>query len=182
MLTDRSAMVASIARATGLTFHKSRVVENGAYNVVVEADDEWIFRFPRPGSPRDNAQERLRFLASFAKVSPLAVPDPIYVTDDFVGYRKIVGTPLYPTQIARLPNDRKRRLAKQLGGFLAALHHYEDKAITFQTGWIPTPGADPTGDLCVFAQFLDASECRKLEANLRAMGELGEGVLFSAPW
>ena len=80
----------------------------------------------------------------------------------------------------RLPNDGKRRIAKQLGGFLAALHHYEDKAITCQAGWIPKPGADPTGDLCVFAQFLDASECRELEANLRAMGELGEGVLFSA--
>jgi len=97
-------MIASIARGTGLTIDTTRVLQHGAYNVIVEVNDEWVFRFPRRGSPRDNEQERLRFLRSFAKVSPLPVPDPIYVTDDFVGYRKIAGAPLYPTQIVRLPS------------------------------------------------------------------------------
>ena len=162
-------MIASIVRATGLRIDASRVLEHGAYNVIVEVNGEWVFRFPRPGSPRDNAQERLRFLESFSKVSPLAVPDPVYVTDDFVGYRKIPGSHLYPTQIARLPNADRQRVAEQLGEFLALLHHHVDTAITFRTGWTPTPGADPSGDLCVFSPFLDATECRNLEANLQAM-------------
>ena len=119
-------MIASIVRATGLTIHRLRVLQHGAYNVVVEVNDEWIFRFPRPGSPRDNVQERLQFLESFAKVSPLPVPDPVYVTDDFVAYRKISGSHLYPTQVARLPNAAKQRVAEQLAEFLSALHHHED--------------------------------------------------------
>ena len=169
MTRDRGAMSAAIVRATGLTIDTSRVLQHGAYNVVVEVNDEWIFRFPRPASPRDNVQERLHFLASFAKVSPLPVPDPVYVTDDFVGYRKISGSHLYPTQVARLPNAAKQRVAEQLGEFLSALHHHEDGAITFHTGWTPTPGSDPSGDLCVFSPFLDSTECRNLEANLQAM-------------
>ena len=55
--------------------------------------------------------------------------------------------------------------------FLALLHHHENNTITFPSGWIPTPGSDPSGDLCVFSQFLDATECTNLEANLRAMHE-----------
>jgi aminoglycoside 2''-phosphotransferase len=168
MSADRALMIASIVKATGLTINTSRVIRHGAYNVIVEVNDEWVFRFPRPGSPRAHEQERWRFIESFAKVSPLAVPRPIYVTDDFVGYRKIVGSHLSPTQIARLPNADKQRVAEQLGLFLAALHHHEDKAITFRTGWFPEAGSDP-GGLCGFDQFLDASERRKLEANLRAL-------------
>jgi aminoglycoside phosphotransferase (APT) family kinase protein len=161
-------MIASIERATGLTIHTSRVVAHGGESVILEANDEWMFRFPRPGSPRDNAHERLRFLASFAKVSPLAVPDPVYVTEDFVGYRKIAGAPLYPTRIARLPNEDKLRIAKQLGAFLVALHHHEDKAVAFCTGYFVNGSfPNPVG----FARHLDASEFRKLEANLRAIAD-----------
>lgn len=155
-------MLASIVNATGLTINTSRVLQGGAYNVIVEVNEEWVFRFPRPGSPRDHEQERLRFLESFARVSPLPVPSPSYVTNDFVGYRKIAGTHFYPTQIARLLKTEQQRVAEQLGRFLAALHHHEDVAVTFQTGWIPTPGSDPSGDLCVFSQFLDAVERRNL--------------------
>jgi aminoglycoside 2''-phosphotransferase len=166
---DRATMIASIARGTGLTIDTTRVLQHGAYNVIVEVNDEWVFRFPRRGSPRDNEQERLCFLESFAKVSPLPVPDPIYVTDDFVAYKRIGGSHLYPTQIARLPNAGKLRVAEQLGAFLGALHRHEDKSITFETGWTPTPGSDPSGDLCVFSPFLDATECRNFETNLRAL-------------
>src|SRR2546423_6261025 len=111
MSADRPTMIASIVRATSLTINTSRFLEHGAYNVIVEVNDEWVFRFPRPGSPRDHEQDRLIFLEGFAKVSPLSVPDPIYVTDDFVGYRKIVGSHLYPTQMfrrRRLTHDTDR--------------------------------------------------------------------------
>ena len=68
-----------------MPINTSRFLEHGAYNVIVEVNDEWVFRFPRPGSPRDHEQDRLHFLEGFAKVSPLSVPEPIYVTEDFVG-------------------------------------------------------------------------------------------------
>ena len=53
-----------------------------------------------------------------AKASPLSVHNPIYITEDFVGYGKIVGSHLYPTQITRLPNAAIQRVAEQLGEFL----------------------------------------------------------------
>ena len=81
MSTDGAGMIASIVRDTGLRMNTWRVLEHGASNVIVEVNGEWVFRFPRPGSPRDNAQERLRFLGSFSRVSPLAVPEPVYVTE-----------------------------------------------------------------------------------------------------
>lgn len=86
-----------IERATGLKVWACKAVNRGAAHRVFEVNGEWVFRFPR-GEPsrdhvaRDRDEKRLHFLAAFAKRSPVAVPMPAYVTEHFVGYRKIAGT------------------------------------------------------------------------------------------
>ena len=165
--SDHSATTALIERATGLTIHTYEVINTGAENLIIEVNDEWIFRLPRdrPLQPKDRKQ--LNFLASFSKRSPLAVPDPVYVTDNFVGYRKIPGSPLYSTQIELLPWEAKEQIAKQLGLFLATLHHYQDETIVFSTGYLG-PGVDQSWPR-FFARYLRASETRTFEAKLKAI-------------
>jgi aminoglycoside 2''-phosphotransferase len=169
MTTDHSATAALIQSATGLTIHTYEVVDTGAENLILEVNDEWIFRLPRARSLGAKDRKQLNFLASFSRLSPVAVPNPIYVTDDFVGYKKIVGSPLYPTYIELLPWEAKEQIAKQFGLFLATLHHYQDASIDFHTGYLGA-GVDPSCSQ-VFAKDLGASATRKLDARLQAIAD-----------
>jgi aminoglycoside phosphotransferase (APT) family kinase protein len=101
----------------------------------------------------------------------LAVPEPAYVTEHFVGYKKIPGTPLYPSQIDRLRKADKRRIAKQLGSFLATLHREQDERVDSVTGYLGKGRAGPRPCPEDFEAVLSATECEKLEARLRAIGE-----------
>jgi aminoglycoside 2''-phosphotransferase len=160
-----------IRRVTGIRIHAYTLIDRGAENLIIDVDDEWIFRFPRHPSHRDNLGKRLDFLASFSKRSPLAIPEPAYVTEHFVGYKKIPGTPLHPTQIERLRKDDKRQIAKQLGVFLAALHREHDERIDFYTGYLGKDRVGPRPCPSDFEQYLSATECRKLEARLQAIAD-----------
>jgi aminoglycoside phosphotransferase (APT) family kinase protein len=166
---DHSATTALIERATGLTIHTYEVINTGAENLIIEVNDEWVFRLPRDRSLGTKDRKQLNFLTSFSKRSPLAVPDPVYVTDDLVGYKKIPGSPLYPTQIELLPWEGKEQISKQLGLFLATLHHYQDETIDFHTGYLGA-GVDQSCPQA-FARYLRPSEIRKLEAKLKAIAD-----------
>jgi len=168
MPTNHSATTARIEGATGLKIHKRRIINTGAEHLVVEVNDDWIFRLPRQRPVHAKDRKQWNFLASFATVSPIPVPDPVYVTDDFVGYRKIVGTPLSPTQIETLNDEAKERIAKQLGGFLATLHHHRDASIDFDGSLVLRHGyhrSCPEG----FEKYLTARERRNLDAKLEAI-------------
>lgn len=171
MPTDPREAIASIERATGLPVRAHRVIDHGAAHLVIEVDDEWIFRFPRGPSSSAETPKRWSFLASFASRSPIAVPEPVYVTDWFVGYRKIPGSPLHPAQVERLDEGDRQRIARQLGLFLAALHRCRDERIDFDAGLlVMRHGYDRT---CPepFAMYLDAREHGRLEARLAAISD-----------
>jgi aminoglycoside phosphotransferase (APT) family kinase protein len=160
-----------------LRIHTHKIVDSPSGNRLVEVNDEWVFRFPGTRPSPDKTQKQLKFLTSFAKRSPVAVPEPVYVTDQFVGYRRIAGAPFSPgdpfspAKMDGLPEEDRQRVAKQLGVFLATLHQSQDKSIDFDTGYLTmrerydrtTPGN--------FKEFLDARECRKLDAKLEAIND-----------
>jgi aminoglycoside 2''-phosphotransferase len=157
---ELSDKLKEIRRVTGLQIHSYNVITRGAESLVIDVEDEWIFRFPRHPSLRDNLGKQWDFLASFSKRSPLAVPEPAYVTEHFVGYKKIPGTPLYPSQIERLRKDDKRQIAKQLGLFLATLHREHDERIDSQTGYLGKGRVGPRPSPPDIAEYLSATECK----------------------
>jgi aminoglycoside 2''-phosphotransferase len=169
MSTDCREAIASIERATGLPVRTHKVIDHGAAHLVIEVDDEWIFRFPRGGASSEESPKRWRFLTTFATQSPVAVPEPVYVTDQFIGYRKIAGSPLHPAHIERLDAGDRQRIAKQLGLFLSALHRCRDERIDFDAGLlVMRHGYDRT---CPepLTSYLDVGERRKLDARLAAI-------------
>ena len=52
------------------------------------------------------------FLSRFARGSPLPVPDPVYVEEDFTGYRKIVGVPFTAELLCALPVQVRHETAR----------------------------------------------------------------------
>jgi aminoglycoside 2''-phosphotransferase len=169
MSMDPSEITALIERVTGVTVRTSALIDTGAEHRVLEVNGEWIFRLPREGPPRPHERTRWDVLAAFAPRSPVAVPEPVYVTEDVLGYRKLPGEPLDPAQIERLDGAARARIARQLGEFLAALHRWEDPRVDFDTGYlVMRHGYDRT---CPepFMKVLGAGERRKLDAKLEAI-------------
>ena len=175
MSPDHSGIAEVIEKATGLQIHSCKTLKSFG-NHVVEVNDEWIFRFPIGRPSADRTQKQLNFLAAFAKRSPLAIPEPVFITGDFVGYRKIGGEPFFPgnpfdaTEIDRLPAEDKKRIAKQVGVFLATLHDYRDNTIDWETGWFAgkREGGEPSDAQC-FVNYLSAGEYRRLVAKREAI-------------
>jgi len=172
MPKNHSAMLEAIERVTGLTVHTYTTSHSLSRTLVFHVNDEWIFRFPKDPSWREKIQKQVSFLPDFAKVSPLPVPELRYVTEQFVGYRKIPGSPLYRSQIERLRKADRQRIAGQLGSFLATLHQYRDDRLELPyAGTLPArDGIDPS-IAWAFAEYLTASECRKLEARYQAIAD-----------
>jgi hypothetical protein len=106
---DHSAATALIERATGLTIHTYEVINTGAENLIIEVNDEWVFRLPRDRSLGTKDRKQLNFLASFSKRSPLGVPDPVYVTDDFVGYKRSRGLRCIRRRLSYCPGKARNR-------------------------------------------------------------------------
>ncbi len=101
-------------------------VFSGWDNFVLEVNDEYIFRFPKRLALETQLQKEIQLLDELAET--LSVPVPRFELfwnqkeewpRQFVGYRKIDGTPLRK-ELTKSPQSS--HLAKQLAGFLTELH------------------------------------------------------------
>ncbi len=105
---------------------------------VIEINHAWMFRFPRNVSARQALQQEKEFLPRLARISPVPIPQPEYVGDDFIGYRKIEGVLLTPQCFRTLRRETQRTIAKQIGGFLSVLHTFplaEARRLGLSEGW-----------------------------------------------
>src|SRR5258708_3866264 len=128
--------IKEIQKSTRIKVRSYKIRNSGMENLAIEVNDAWIFRFPRTSTLRENAKQRLHFLSSFSKISPLKIPNPEYITNSFVGYKKIPGKPFRPVNLKGLTTQERIKIAKQLGLFLKALHGHKDKHINFDTGYL----------------------------------------------
>lgn len=101
-----------------------KVYENGMEFLVVEINHDWMFRFLRDEASQNALVVEREFLARFKSISPVPVPDHLYIGREFVGYRKIQGTPLHLELFKSLPKECLARIAQQLGEFLSAMHNF----------------------------------------------------------
>ncbi|MBD3244904.1 MAG: phosphotransferase [Candidatus Moranbacteria bacterium] len=100
-----------------------KINETGEDNLVIEINNEWIFRFPRDKNSGVFYFEK-KFLPLFSKKSPVPIPDLKYITDDFIGYKKIKGSLLNKNLFQSLNSKEKNEIAKKFGHFLSALHSF----------------------------------------------------------
>jgi len=109
-------------------------VYSGWDNFVLEVNDEYIFRFPKRRALEAQLQKEIRLLRELAET--LSVPVPRFDLfcnhkeewpGQFVGYRKIDGTPLKKELIKP---SQSSQLAKQLASFLTELHLFPLHRVT----------------------------------------------------
>lgn len=100
-----------------------KIIRSGWSNVVVEVNDQWIFRFARDKKNTQCAVER-DFLTKFEKISPVTIPSIVKSGEDYIAYRKIAGERFAPEKFAAFTASEKAQLTKNLGAFLTELHNF----------------------------------------------------------
>lgn len=101
-----------------------KVIDRGWTNLVIEINDQWIFRFVRDVNNRQIALEK-EFLPRFSKVSPVKIPEIITSDFDFISYRKIIGERFSPDRFLLFSDSQRTQLIKLLGKFLTCLHNFK---------------------------------------------------------
>jgi len=99
-----------------------RIISGTYGNTVVEVNKEWIFRFSK--AERDIKQLEIEkdFLIKFEKISSLPIPNIKYKGDDFIGYKKLNGTPLTKEICDSLSKKQRDEVWASIGKFLNQLH------------------------------------------------------------
>lgn len=100
------------------------------FNDIVIVNEAIVFRFPRIPQNAATLATEVQFLKYLQGRLPLPVPHPTYQYIDphtgmmtFMGYPLISGEPLWNETLTLLGDDATQdRLARQLAGFLRALH------------------------------------------------------------
>lgn len=120
---DEEGILKLAEESLGAPINEYKFYRSG--NIVVEVNNEWIFRFSRS---KDREIKQLlvekEFLRTFEKVSPIKVPKIEFEWDHFAGfgYKKFIGEPLDPKILAQLPTEKRKEICRQLGEFLTQLH------------------------------------------------------------
>jgi hypothetical protein len=161
--------IEEIQKATGINVNSYKTIKRGRESLIIEVNDEWIFRFPRSSISQEKIQKRLNFLVSFSKVSPLKIPEPYYIESSFVGYKKIPGQPLSSSALEKLTKKERTNIARQLGLFLKTLHKKKSKNINFDTGYLVMRKEDYTTCPEAIAQYLNVNERKVLKDKLEVI-------------
>lgn len=158
-----------IEDSTNIKVSHYKTINTGAESNIIEVNDEWIFRFPKNTFSKEKIEKRLKLLMSFEKNSPLNIPAPKYIESDFIAYKKIPGTPLYPTKLNKLTTTEKKQIAKQLGIFLKALHSHKHPSSKFDTGYLVMRKGDYKTIPKEIAKFLNKKEQKILKLKLETI-------------
>lgn len=101
-----------------------KVNSEGCGNLVLEINNEWIFRFSRSELDIKQLELEKAFLLKLETLSPIPVPSIKYSGTDFIGYKKLHGVPLTQEIFEQLWN-KKESICKSIGNFLKVLHSTE---------------------------------------------------------
>ena len=136
------------------------IIDSGWSNVIVEVNQQQVFRFPRQLAPQFKVEKA--FLAQFAPISPLKVPNPEPSPNDIMTYPRIDGERFDPAKFRRLNPADQDRIIRQLSEFLTTMHNFNFEHPDLSTA--PYGGADFWQDLWPLAEA-------KLSKSARANAE-----------
>lgn len=133
-------------------------VSEGSSNLVVDINDEWIFRFPIDETFLPILEGEHLLLDRLRNHVSLSIPSYEFTGSNtaFVGYGKIPGEALHKN--ATLPEDVRQRIADTRALFLNQMHHaislneayslgYEESKIPIQSIESSLHGTLPFDDL-----------------------------------
>ncbi len=118
------------------TIETAQINQNGQFNDVLVVNNESIFRFPKTAREAAKLMTETALLRSLQAHITLPIPNPIYLNKEtteigqiFLGYRLLVGEPLWPETVRELHDDDVQHLADQLATFLRQVHAIPAEAL-----------------------------------------------------
>ena len=109
-----------------------KIVGHGSRNLVINADNKYIFKFPGHGNGYDKAMREKRITDAFRQISPIAIPDMEILDFDGIAVRKypyIAGINLEQFPPKKVPQEIESKIAKQLAKFLYIIGTSDPKEI-----------------------------------------------------
>lgn len=108
-----------------LKFSSVRIpTPQGVDHVAIVLDEKWIFRFPKKQKYKKLFKKEIRLMDALHARIPLPIPHYEFVARDksFGGYAFIPGVSLRRPMYMRMSSVAKKRVQRQMAGFLSALH------------------------------------------------------------
>jgi len=100
------------------------ILNEGWDSIGVDADGEWIFKFPRRPAAMERLRNEARILAMVRAHAELPVPDLVLFESPtlFSRHRKLPGTFLETADYLPLSESQRDAIAEKMAGLYAALH------------------------------------------------------------
>ncbi|MEO0351245.1 MAG: phosphotransferase [Cyanobacteria bacterium P01_A01_bin.15] len=110
-----------------LIINKTELISHGQNNIVLNINDESIFRFPKYEEDLQSLKREVTLLTLIQGKVSLAIPCPrfTYLEEQqraLMGYPMLVGHPLWKEILTSTSRITQANLARQLGDFLKTLH------------------------------------------------------------
>lgn len=121
----------------GLTVDSMTIFSEGWSNLVVDINDEWIFRFPRDEKFLPILEREQLLLDRLRNHVSLSIPFYEYTGSNtaFVAYRKIPGEALTKGIYVTLSDDERQNIAETLALFLTQMHQEISLNEAFSLGY-----------------------------------------------
>ena len=149
-------------------------IDDGWDSIVFDVDDTWIVRVPRRPEVRASLRMEAVLLPLLARELPVRVPEIVFVEDTpeafVLIHRKLRGDPLRASD--------EPGLARQVGGFLAALHNFRGVA---EAGIAEVSGTEWIAQQAEFAERCQAVLTLLDPAERRRAKSLFDSYLSRAP-
>ncbi len=113
------------------------IINESYWNVVLEINKNWIFRFSKSEIDLKQLSLEKLFLPKFHELSSIEIPYIEYEGEGFIGYKKIHGIPLSPEIYNTLSSSDKNEIWKSIWNFLTQLHSIKflDKNLVYFPYW-----------------------------------------------
>lgn len=124
-----AGLVNEVQACTGLQVKSYRKITKGWENIILEVNDQYIFRFPMFRGSWSRMQKEFSLLPWLAPRLSVPIPAYEFIWDGdrshpqrFAGYKKITGVPMLKGNFRRAWVDR---LGQDLGRLLTELHSFD---------------------------------------------------------
>ena len=132
----------------GIKWKNHYFLNHGWDHVVIVLDNKIIFRAPKdiPKDLQCELFDEIQLLKYLKNKVKIGIPEYVYVSKDksFAGYEMLSGQETKPSQFKHFTILEKEKFAKQIAGFLTALHATPISIITKNYVRVDNPQKDYT--------------------------------------